>query len=302
MDTRQRTELTKIGIKKILFDRTMDEFTTFRVGGPAEAICFPTTLDQIQLLVRWLTVEQIPYLVVGRGSNLLVQDHGYQGVVIILEGELAAIEKTETDDLGFIAGGGLSIVELLSHCVTQGLAGLEFLSGIPGTVGGAVAMNAGAYGEETANWVRDIRIVTEQGECLRRDRSELKFVYRNVELPKGTIIIKVRFQLEKEASTIIRERIRHFLAKRKEKQPLEYPSGGSVFKNPPNHYAAQLIEQCGLKGKTVGGAAISPKHANFIVNMGEAKAADILALIELARNKVKEDTGIDLEPEIRVVR
>jgi UDP-N-acetylmuramate dehydrogenase len=186
--------------------------------------------------------------------------------------------------------------------VTQGLAGLEFISGIPGTVGGAVAMNAGAYGEETANWVRDIRIVTEQGECLRRDRSELKFVYRNVELPKGTIIIKVRFQLEKEASTIIRERIRHFLAKRKEKQPLEYPSGGSVFKNPPNHYAAQLIEQCGLKGKTVGGAAISPKHANFIVNMGEAKAADILALIELARNKVKEDTGIDLEPEIRVVR
>ena len=302
MDTRQRTELTKIGIKKILFDRTMDEFTTFRVGGPAEAICFPTTLDQIQLLVRWLTVEQIPYLAVGRGSNLLVQDHGYQGVVIILEGELAAIEKTETDDLGFIAGGGLSIVELLSHCVTQGLAGLEFLSGIPGTVGGAVAMNAGAYGEETANWVRDIRIVTEQGECLRRDRSELKFVYRNVELPKGTIIIKVRFQLEKEASTIIRERIRHFLAKRKEKQPLEYPSGGSVFKNPPNHYAAQLIEQCGLKGKTVGGAAISPKHANFIVNMGEAKAADILALIELARNKVKEDTGIDLEPEIQVVR
>lgn len=302
MDLKQRTDLPTLGIKKVLFDQTMDEFTTFRVGGPVDAVCFPTALGQLQSLVRWLTAEEIPYLTVGRGSNLLFPDQGFKGVVIILEGELAAIEPSGTDNHEVMAGGGLSIVELLSHCITNGLAGLEFLSGIPGTVGGAVAMNAGAYGEEISNWIQAIYVVTEQGDYMGKDRSKMRVTYRNLSLEKGAIVVTVRFRLNRDEPMMIRDRIRRNLARRKEKQPLEFPSAGSVFKNPPDHYAAKLIEQSGLKGTTIGGAVVSPKHANFIVNMGEATASDILALMKLVQEKVKEDTGIDLEPEIRVVR
>jgi UDP-N-acetylmuramate dehydrogenase len=301
MDSRQRTKITDIGIEKILFNATLDEYTTFRVGGPAEAVCFPTTLEQLQSLMQWLRVEQIPYLVVGRGSNLLVRDNGFPGIVIILEGDLAAIEETDLNDQALIAGGGLSIMELLSHCSINGLTGLEFLAGIPGTVGGAVAMNAGAFGEETANRIQSLFLLTNEGGWIEWNRSEMKFLYRNLDLPKGAIIVKAGFRLEREDPAVIRGRIRTNLAHRKQKQPLEYPSGGSVFKNPPNHYAAQLIERSELKGARVGGAMVSLKHANFIVNMGDAKAADILGLVDLVREKVKEDTGILLEPEIRVV-
>jgi UDP-N-acetylmuramate dehydrogenase len=300
MDTKQRADLMEMGIKRILFDSTMDQFTTFRVGGRAEAVCFPTERDQLQTLICWLNDEHIPYLMVGRGSNLLIRDGGYKGVVIILEGKLAAIERYGTDEQGFLAGGGLSIVELLSFCSSNGLAGLEFLAGIPGTVGGAVAMNAGAFGKEIAGLVRDIRILTDRGEWVVWDRAQLQFSYRRLKLPKGTVIVKIRFRLDREKSSVIRARIREYLAIRKENQPLEYPSGGSVFKNPPEYYAGKLIEQSGLKGKTIGGAAISLKHANFIINTGNAKAADILALIDLARKKIKDETGIELEPEIHV--
>jgi UDP-N-acetylmuramate dehydrogenase len=248
-----------------------------------------------------LTVELIPYLVVGRGSNLLVRDNGFQGVVIILEGDLAAIEQTDPSDQDVVAGGGLSTVELLSHCSIHGLAGLEFLAGIPGTVGGVVAMNAGAFGQETADRIHALSVLTHEGKWLEWDRSEMGFSYRNLDLPKGAVIVKAGFRLEREDPEVIRERIKNNLAHRKQKQPLEYPSGGSVFKNPPDHYAAQLIEHSGLKGTQLGGAMVSPKHANFIVNTGDAKAADILGLIERVREKVKQDTGIVLEPEIRVV-
>ncbi len=300
MDTKQRADLMKMGIKRILFDSTMDQFTTFRVGGRAEAVCFPTEPNQLQTLVGWLNDEQISYLVVGRGSNLLIRDGGYRGVVIILEGGLATIEIDNTHERGLLAGGGLSIVELLSYCSTNGLTGIEFLAGIPGTVGGAVAMNAGAYGKEIASLVRDIQILTVRGEWVLWNRSRLPFSYRGLELPKGSIIVKIWFQLDREEPAIIRARIREYLEIRKENQPLEYPSGGSVFKNPPEYYAGKLIEQSGLKGKTIGGAAISLKHANFIINTGKAKAADILALMDLARKKVKDETGIELEPEIHV--
>ena len=180
--------------------------------------------------------------------------------------------------------------------------GLEFLSGIPGTVGGAVAMNAGAFGEEIASRVKEVHMVDKRGDLIVRDRSsELEFSYRKLNMEKGNVIVRVRFRLTSEAEGTVAKRISDYLKRKKESQPLEYPSAGSVFKNPPDDYAGRLIEKAGLKGKKIGGAMISEKHANFIVNTGGAKAKDILDLIYLSQETVKKETGIQLEPEIRVV-
>jgi UDP-N-acetylmuramate dehydrogenase len=252
-------------------------------------------------MLSFLSRENIPYLVVGKGSNLLVKDEGFKGVGIILAGNLAAIARNGDNDQLIQAGGGLSIGELLTHCGQQGLGGLEFLAGIPGTVGGAVAMNAGAFGKDTGSMVRQIQVVTHQGELATRSRSNLNFSYRELSTPVGTVIVNVWFKLNHERPEILSKRKEDCLARRKASQPLEYPSGGSVFKNPLNDYAGRLIERTGLKGRVIGGAMISPKHANFIVNTGGARAEDILALMELTREKVKEETGIELEPELRVV-
>ena len=301
MDERQRTDLVKIGRDGIRFDCRMNQYTTFRVGGKAEAIYFTRELKGLQRMLSYLRKENIPYLVVGKGSNLIVRDGGFKGVAIILQGELAAIEQNVNNDHIIQAGGGLVIAELLTHCKQNGLGGLEFLAGIPGTVGGAVAMNAGAFGKDMGSMVQEIQTVTYQGKLATRNRPQLNFSYRELAIPEGTVIVKVSFQLNHETPEIVTKRVAGYLAERKASQPLEYPSGGSVFKNPPKDYAGRLIERVGLKGREIGGAMISPKHANFIVNTGGARAEDILALMDLAREIVKEETGIELEPEIRVV-
>ena len=241
-------------------------------------------------------------MVVGRGSNILVKDNGLEGLVILLGGSLARVEEKETDDISVLAGAGLHLVELLSYCRSSGLGGLEFLSGIPGTVGGAVVMNAGAFGEEIASRVKEIHVVNTRGDLIVKDRSsELEFSYRKLNMEKGSVIVRVLFRLTSEAEGTVAKRISDYLKRKKESQPLEYPSAGSVFKNPPDDYAGRLIEKAGLKGKKIGGAMISEKHANFIVNTGGAKAKDILDLMYLAQETVKKETGIQLEPEIRVV-
>ena len=301
MDEKEKTKIAGIGGKGIQFDCPMSRYTTFRAGGNVDAIYFARELNSLQSMVTYLNDERIPYLVVGNGSNLLVRDRGFKGVVIMLREKLAAIEKNQENDRIILAGGGTSISELLNHCKLRGLEGLEFLAGIPGSVGGAVAMNASAWGEEIGGMVREIHMVTPKEKLTVCDRSQLNFFYRGLSIPKGSVIIRVRFELGHQNSEIVARRIADYLARRKAKQPLEYPSGGSVFKNPPDEYAGRLIEMAGLKGESIGGAMISPKHANFIVNTGGAKADDILALMDLAREKVKEKTGIELEPEIRVV-
>ena len=301
MDARQREELARIGGKGIRFDCPMDRYTTFRVGGKVEALYSAQGLSALRRMISFLDEEKIPYLAVGKGSNLLVKNGGFKGTVILLRRKLAAIEKNKRDNQIIFAGGGASIVELLTYCKLEGLGGLEFLSGIPGTVGGAVAMNAGAFGKEIGSMVREIQMVTQKGELITADRSRLNFFYRGLSIQKGSVIVKVSFQLCHESPEAIAEKSADYLAKRKAEQPLEYPSGGSVFKNPPNDYAGRLIEKAGLKGERIGGAMISPKHANWIVNTGGAKAGDILALMDMAREKVREETGILLEPEIRVV-
>jgi UDP-N-acetylmuramate dehydrogenase len=279
----------------------MDQYTTFRIGGKVDALYFTRQLRELQKTVSYLTKEHIAYLVVGRGSNLLVKDGGFQGVVIIMGGELAGIEENKKDKQILMAGAGLGLAQLLNHCTRRGLGGLEFLAGIPGSVGGAVTMNAGAFGKDMGSVVQQIHVVTRDGELATRNRSELNFSYRELSVPKGTVVIRAKFRLVDENPEVVAKRLKDCLAKRKTTQPLEYPSAGSVFKNPPNNYAGRLIEEAGLKGKRVGGAMISPKHANYIVNTGGASADDVLALMELARKRVREQTGIVLEPEIRVV-
>jgi len=301
MDERQKSGLSKIGGREIRFGCPMTRFTTFRVGGKVAALYFAQELPDLQRMVSYLAEENTPYLVVGKGSNILVKDNGFEGVVILLRGELAVIENNSKNDQIIFAGGGLSIGELMKYCTLNGLSGLEFLAGIPGTVGGAVAMNAGAFGEEIGSMVREIQMVTQKGELIRLDHSHLIFSYRELAIPKGSLIFKVRFRLNRESPEVIGKMVADYLSKRKARQPLEYPSGGSIFKNPPNDFAGRLIEKTGLKGERIGGAMISPKHANFIVNTGGARAEDILALMEMAREKVWEETGVELEPEIRVV-
>jgi UDP-N-acetylmuramate dehydrogenase len=252
-------------------------------------------------VLRYLNEDHIPCFVVGLGSNLLVKDEGLEGLVILLRGPLADIEQEGTDDLTILAGGGLSIVDLLAYCRALGLGGLEFLAGIPGTIGGAVAMNAGAFGREIEEKIKIIDIITQQGDMVVRDRPQLNFSYRKLEIEEGAVIIQVRLKLDREDKGVVGKRIRDHLRRRKESQPLEYPSAGSVFKNPPHDYAGRLIEKAGLKGKMIGGAMISERHCNFIINTGGAKAKDVLALLNLAQEKVRKKTGIELQPEIKVV-
>ncbi len=302
MDEKQRILLEAVVKGDVQFDVPMEMHTSFRAGGKAAALCFVSNLAQLQDLVSSLKEESIPFLVIGKGSNLLVKDTGFEGVMIRLKGDFARIERSEHEKNLLWAGGGVTLHDLLRSCVEEGLSGLEFLAGIPGTVGGSVSMNAGAWGMDMGGVVEEIRFLTvEGGHVIRRERGELDFSYRRTPIPSGSVILTAGFRLKEEAPEAISARMAGYMKRRKEKQPLEFPNAGSVFKNPPDDYAGRLIESVGLKGVRVGGAMISEKHANFIVNTGGAKAADILALMELAREKVARQAGIELEPEIRVV-
>ena len=298
MDERQKKELIGLLNKDVHFGCPMGHYTTFRVGGKAEALCAVKDLRKLRDLLSFANRESLPYLVVGKGSNLLVKDAGLKGLALLLEGEFGALEETE----GVIqAGAGLGLAELVRFSQKRGLAGLEFLAGIPGTVGGAVAMNAGAWGKSTGDVLARVEILTADGQRVALNRSALGFGYRKTALPVGSIVVKARFKGTADRPEAIGERVRDYLERRKAGQPLEYPSAGSVFKNPPEDYAGRLIESVGLKGKRVGGAMISDKHANVIVNVGGASAEDILSLMNTARRRVREQTGIELEPEIKVV-
>lgn len=301
MDERQKSELCKILDHAVQFNADLKGYSTFRVGGSAEAICFAGDLSVLSGLMSFLSKERLPWLVVGKGSNILFGDKTIEGVVIILKEKLAQVERSIEEDRVLTAGGGLSIGKLLSYCMQTGFSGLEFMSGIPGTVAGAVIMNAGAHGGEIGDRVTGVGIVTDNGRELYLNRSQISFSYRASSIPMNAIVYEVTLELEIEDSGIIRERIDNCLTRRKESQPLDQPSCGSVFKNPPGEYAGRLIEQAGLKGKRVGDAMVSHKHANFIVNTGNARASDIMELMALITSEVKEKTGIKLESEIRVV-
>ncbi|MBW1996595.1 MAG: UDP-N-acetylmuramate dehydrogenase [Deltaproteobacteria bacterium] len=283
------------------FDYPMSKLATAGVGGEVAALCRVRHLSMLKHLVAFLSGEHIPYLAVGKGSNILVTDEGFGGVVIVLEGKLSEVEGLEQGKDSLRAGGGLALGGLLSYCRDKGLGGLEFLAGIPGTVGGAIAMNAGAFGSEIGPLVREISVVVPGGETKTMRAPELKFSYRSLSLPGGTVIAQALIGVRKDEPERIGSRISENLARRKKTQPVEYPSCGSVFKNPPGDFAGRLIEQAGLKGSRVGGAMISPKHANFIVNTGGATAKDFVQLMDLARREVRKRIGVELDPEIRII-
>ena len=301
MDAHTKKRMKEIGGKDILFDVPMSQYTTLRIGGNVEALYKARDLNALKEMKAFFMDEGIPYLVTGRGSNLLVRVGGLKGVAIILEGSLAAINSTSMAEPYIVAGAGTTLYELVTFCIENGLSGAEFLAGIPGTVGGGVAMNAGSWGQDMKDVIIEVTILAGRGIVEKREREVLAFDYRGLELNAGEIILNAMLSLKFYKSALIREKVTLNMKQRKERFPFDMPSAGSIFKNPEGDYAGRLIEAVGLKGKTVGGAMISSKHANVIVNKEKASSSDILSLMDLAAGKVKEMFDIQLLPEIKVV-
>lgn len=274
------------------------DLTSFRIGGPADL--FVNVEDETELMHAKAAAYRtgIPCFCLGAGTNLLVSDRGMRGLVVRLGDGFA---KIKIDDTNVVAGAGAAFGTLVQSVVEQGLEGLEFGEGIPGTVGGGLVMNAGAFGGEIAKVVTLVHGVTETGAALALTRDDVKFAYRRTELPKHFIITRVDFELARGDRQRLTARVAELKAKRAARQPRGVPNAGSIFKNPPGNFAGKLLEGAGLKGARLGGAAFSDQHANFIVNLGGAQAVEVRALIDMARNKVKEQSGVLLEPEVRLV-
>ena len=280
-------------------DASMKNLTTFQIGGPCEFLARPYDDGQVAALVRFCTQNGIRYRVIGNGSNLLVPDGGLSGVVIQLGSNFSWIRKSlKPGEIVCAAGASLSA---LAHFAQQeSLTGMEFAWGIPGNVGGAVYMNAGAYGGEMKDVVVSVDYVDEMGYTRTAGADDLQFGYRkSIFTDKNWVITKVKIRLAPGNGEEIRAKMDDLMARRKEKQPLEYPSAGSVFKRPEGAFAGALIEQCGLKGRTVGGAQVSEKHAGFIVNIGGATARDVNELVRIIQQEVAEKTGYRLECELK---
>lgn len=278
----------------------MSRHVTFKVGGPAALMALPKTVGEAGLALRTAAELGIEPFFLGNGSNLLVADEGYPGFVVKLAGEFDRIREVN----GHLrAGGGVLLSRLANAAWDRGLTGLEFASGIPGSVGGAVTMNAGAYGGELCQVVESVTVMDRQGHVESLPNAGCDFAYRHSAFEDGSrLILSTTFALQPGDRAEIKAKMDDLNARRKEKQPLEYPSAGSTFKRPQGHFAAALIDQCGLKGLRVGGAQVSEKHAGFVINAGGATCADILALMEEIKQRVFQATGVALEPEVRLLR
>ena len=266
MNAAQRTELISLLGENVKFEFPMADYTTLKVGGNAEAFCRINDETTLIKVVSFFKTEEIIYEVLGWGSNIVIKDNGVQGAIIVLSGSLAAIGKCEGNATAIVAGGGCRLVDLLNFCRKNELGGIEFLAGIPGTVGGAVAMNAGAFGGEIGEKLVRIDLMTPEINIESIDRSRLVFSYRSCNLEKGSVIVRCYLKLERVSKKEFSRQVAIYKQERKKSQPLKWPSAGSVFKNPPGKSAGRLIESAGLKGKRIGGAVISEMHANFILN------------------------------------
>ena len=283
---------------RLLENEPMARHTTFRVGGPAERMFFPSSEEELCAAVRLAREEDVPVQLVGNGSNLLVRDGGLKGLTIVL-GE--SFSEIRIDGTRLCAQAGALLSRVAAAAQAAGLAGLEFASGIPGTLGGGCAMNAGAYGGQLSDALVSARVLLD-GEVRTLSLSEMEMGYRATRpLREGGVVLSACFALEAGDPAAILARMQDLNARRREKQPLNLPSAGSTFKRPEGHFAGALIEQCGLKGYAIGGAQVSAKHAGFIVNTGGATASDLLALIEHVQRVVLEETGVQLEPEVRIL-
>ncbi|MBI3004025.1 MAG: UDP-N-acetylmuramate dehydrogenase [Ignavibacteriales bacterium] len=278
----------------IALNEPLAKYTSMRVGGPADYYVEPADKNDVVAILKYFLENNFPYLMLGRGSNLLVSDEGYRGAAINLETGLSSV-RMEGDLV--VAEAGAMIPKFVDFAVQHGLAGVEMLAGIPGTVGGAVVMNAGAHEGEFADHLMDVEVLR-RNEVQRIKKEDAQFAYRRSGFA-GDIVLSASFRLPPGNKEELMKRRRELIIKRNESQPLELPNSGSMFKNPPNSFAARLIEQAGLKGKRIGNAQISEKHANFIVNLGGAKALDVMQLLDLAQRTVYQNTGIMLELEVK---
>ena len=285
----------------VLWDEPMKNHTSFKIGGPAAALCVPKDRRQLRELVGFVQREGVDSWYIGNGSNLLVSDKGLNGVAILLDSGFDG--EIEVDGTVLLAPAGKKLSAVCAAACAAGLTGLEFAYGIPGSVGGAVYMNAGAYGGEMKDRLLWVEYLAPTGEIVRLEQEQLSLSYRHSrfmeEGMQGSCIVRAAFGLQRGEKAAIQSEMDRILNQRRQKQPLEYPSAGSTFKRPQGAFAAQLIDKCGLKGFTVGGAQVSEKHAGFVINTGKATCADVLELTRQVRECVQEKTGYLLELEVR---
>lgn len=289
----------KIPAARLKRNEPMKTHTSFKIGGPADILLFPASLEEIHLATMACKQFAIPITVVGRGSNLLVRDKGIRGVVIKMDENLAYVKREASH---IIAGAGIFLKDLAEQAAAWGLAGLEFAVGIPGTLGGAIVMNAGAYTGEMKDVVYRVTAVSKDGEIHTFTGDQLQFGYRSSPFQtREYIVAEAELCLKADEPSAILASIQDLTQRRESRQPLELPSAGSTFKRPPGYFAGTLIEQTGLKGLQLGGAKVSEKHAGFIVNAGNATANDVLALIKEVQRRVYEKFGVELHPEVQVI-
>ncbi len=312
LDQDSRNQLKNLFRSRIGFDEPMSRHTYFRVGGPAEAFIAPENIKQLAEIISWSGNKGIPYIVIGDGSNLLVKDNGIPGIVILLTKCLNGIicSGKETEPVLVTAMAGVKTQTLCRFAIEEGLSGMNFALGIPGTIGGAIMMNAGTSYGSISDILNSVNVMISSGAMLKITKDDMAFSYRkfswNISLMvrcKGApIIIDGCFVLRRSDPALLKKEAGEILKKRRENQPSEMPSAGCFFKNPPaGKTAGQLIDMAGLKGTRIGGAEISAKHANFIVNTGKASASDILGLMQLIQKKVSDKFDIILEPEVKIV-
>lgn len=279
----------------------MSAHTTFKIGGPARLMVFPTAVDQICQIIKMCNQEGIRYMPVGNGSNLLVDDNGIDAVVIAIDKDFGEVKLIDENTI--FAQAGASLMKVCRFALENELSGLEFAFGIPGNCGGGAFMNAGAYGGELKDVLYKCEHIDKDGNIGFLEGDDMKLSYRHsAYYDNDCVITGLYMKLQKGNKDEINEKMMDFMNRRKSKQPLEYPSAGSTFKRPEGYFAGALIEQCNLKGATVGGAQVSVKHSGFVINVGGATCKDVLDLCDHVSKTVKENTGVDLEMEIRVTK
>ncbi len=282
--------------ENIHIQEVMAAHTTFRVGGPADCLVELENVQQLQNIQHYLHLVGIPYVILGNGSNVLVSDEGYRGVVLQVANRM---NRITVEGNRIVAQAGALMSQVAKAALENGLTGMEFASGIPGTVGGGVVMNAGAYGGEMSQIVTSVTVVNGEGEIMELENESMEFGYRYSTIRNQPFTVtEVSFELKPGEKDAIKATMDDLSARRREKQPLEYPSAGSTFKRPEGHFAGELIMNAGLRGFQIGGAKVSDKHCGFVINAGNATAADIMALIRKVQMCVKEKFHVDLEPEV----
>lgn len=306
MDKKILQRLREICPANHVFEKAkLSEYTSFKTGGPASVLVRPTNVEELKNIIGFVRSEAVPYYIIGNGTNMLISDEGFKGVIVVLKDMSGDIVFSKTEDPELVAvstSAGCTLARFASEAASKGLSGMEFAAGIPGSVGGAVVMNAGAYGGEIKDILDFADVLDENGDVLRLSNSDLRFGYRkSIIQEKNLIVLSVSFILKRGDEKSIKAEIKELNERRREKQPLEFPSAGSTFKRPEGLFAGKLIEDAGLKGFSVGDAKVSEKHCGFVINSGKARSSDIYELISQVIERVYEKSGVVLEPEIKLL-